>query len=105
MADERAYAHDAHCNIAHLAGPEPCPPMIRPPMIRTTKSEPGRFARYSCGCGFEAVGFDEQAMAKAFQTHSCSEEGDPWYVRLFSWELVIVVMVIGSILMDYWSRS
>lgn len=24
--EERTYAHDAHCNTIHEAGPEPCPP-------------------------------------------------------------------------------
>lgn len=41
MAKE--YAHDPHCNTAHEAGPEPCPPA-------------GEMSDYECGVPFPKPG-------------------------------------------------
>lgn len=85
------------------------------PEDTTTPTVAAELPRISCGCGFLAVGADEENNRLAFEDHSClgarlrqaNDEGDeddedypgrPWYSYVFSfWGLLIAIAITTAV--------
>lgn len=56
-----------------------------------------------CGCGFNAIGPDQEANRRAFESHTCSD-GDTWpatwYSAVFSLWGAVVLFVAGWIAIE-----